>query len=121
MEFVEVVKQKGRMCDSNKQCSNCILSSYNNEKDIDCGTFMTTYPEKAEKIIMKWAEEHPVKTNKDKFYEIFSDFPLDIFEITKTCRANCASYPRCNGCNRKEAIEFWNKEYKEVEKDAVSN
>ena len=121
MEFVEVMKHKGRLCNGIEQCGKCILSSDNNGKDVICSDFMVIYSEEAEKVIMKWAEEHPVKTNKDKFNEIFPDFPVDIVNPTKQCKYNCSNYPNCYGCNSKEALEFWDKEYQEVEKDAVSN
>lgn len=115
MNFVEAVKTRKRMCAAKLgPCdSYCPLYTSNNGTGLPCRTFIETYPEEAEKLIAKWAEDHPANTNKDKFYEIFPDFPVDIVEMTKTCRANCASYPRCNGCNRKKAIDFWKEEYEE--------
>ena len=95
--------------------SYCPLHASNNGTGLACGTFIYAYPEEAEKLIAKWAEDHPANTNKDKFYEIFPDFPLDIVEITKEiCSANCALYPHCNSCDRKKVIDFWKKEYEEV-------
>ena len=71
MEFVEVMKHKGRLCNGIEQCSKCILSSDNNRKDVACSDFMVIYSEEAEKLIMKWAEEHPIKTNGSHFLEEF--------------------------------------------------
>jgi hypothetical protein len=121
MEFVEVMKHKQRMCNSVGVCWHCPLFTNNNGSNIICEEFIRTYPEKAEEIIMKWAEKHPIKTNKDKFDEIFSDFPVDIERMTEQCKYDCPNYPNCYGCNRKEAIEFWDKEYEEVNKDESSN
>lgn len=35
------------------------------------------HPEQAEKIIMEWAAEHQIKTNRDKFKEVFG---IDYFD-----------------------------------------
>lgn len=127
MEFAEVMKPKGRLCDSNAQCSNCILSSYNNGKDIDCGKFMTTYPEEAEKLIMKWAEEHPIKTNKQVFEEVLKEKFGDTFDMPRlmgrlnTCNIYSEKCPVNDNCKTCDQKKFWDKEYHEVEKDAVSN
>ena len=113
MEFVEVMKQKERMCHSEESCRQCPLGISNNGLDLFCSRAFRERPEKAEEIIMKWAEGHPIKTNLDKFNELFPDYPMDISEVLKECGTRCVSYPRCEECNRKKAIDFWEKEYKE--------
>ena len=66
-EFKTVVKNYKRMCDSYKVCEGCPLT-----KDGSiCSRFMIEYPEEAEHTIMQWAARHPIKTNRDKFKEIF--------------------------------------------------
>lgn len=38
-----------------------------------CREFVRDYPEEAVKIVEKWGSEHPPKTNREKFEEIFGD------------------------------------------------
>lgn len=129
MEFVEVTNNKERMCHTLALCATCPLYKLNNGTELYCESFIKNYPERAEELIMKWAEENSAKTNEQVFIEImqekfgdaFSDFPVDIVELTESCKYTCPNYPNCYGCKRKEAIEFWNKEYKEAEKDVRSN
>lgn len=42
----------------------------------DCYPELGARPEEAEKVIMKWAAEHPIKTKLKKFKELFPDAPL---------------------------------------------
>lgn len=126
MEFVEVIKQKGRMCNSTKECTNCPLSINNNGKDIRCGMFMITYPEKTEEIIMKWAEKHPIKINREVFTEIMQEKFGDAFNLNKLQvvleENGCTLFNgNCDGnCKTCDQYNFWDYEYKEVEKDADS-
>ena len=66
-EFKTVVKNYKRMCDSYKVCEGCPLT----KDESICSRFMVEYPEKAEHTIMQWAARHPIKTNRDKFKEVF--------------------------------------------------
>lgn len=74
-EFETVVRAAKRMC--KHICDSCPLSVANNGTPFVCKTFIEEHPEKAEKIIMKWAAEHPVETMKDRFFKMFPDAPLD--------------------------------------------
>ena len=62
-EFQEVMKQMNRMCHDVKgkgrHCEQCDLSSKKNGVGKRCTDMMSEYSEKAEKIIMDWAAEHP--------------------------------------------------------------
>lgn len=60
-EFQEVMRQKKRMCDSHKNCDRCpIFESPDKKREhLLCSNFMHAYPDIAEKLIMKWAAEHP--------------------------------------------------------------
>lgn len=58
-EFVEVMKQKVRMCDTIPHCKDCRLSSYNNSTRLHCNVFSKKHAKEAEKIIMEWAAAHP--------------------------------------------------------------
>ena len=70
-EFVKVVTEKNRMCEANKCCSSCPLSAKSRGTDITCSTFLKESPEEAEEIILRWAAEHPFKSNGTKFCEVF--------------------------------------------------
>lgn len=67
---------------------------------------MAEYPEEAEKIIMNWAKEHPVKTNADKFKEVFG---VEVDNYGSCNGIKCQKeYIDCRNC---ECNEFWSKEY----------
>lgn len=59
-EFVEVMKQMDRMCDSyGGWCCGCGLRWENNGTDLHCLDYVDQHTEEAEKIIMTWAAAHP--------------------------------------------------------------
>lgn len=102
-EFVEVMKQKRRMCKSFELCKGCPLS----KSTEGCSYELTEFPRNAELIIMKWASEHPSKTNADKFKEVFG---YEVIKGPHTCsgvKHEC--HPR--GCDYCEIRRFWDKEY----------
>lgn len=108
-EFVEVMKNKNRMCKSH-DCSSCAISSIKNTKNIVCEDFIINYPQEAEEIIMAWAKEHPIKTNADKFKEVFGLEPnkgkCPFFGSVE----ECSKHSICCDC---ELNNFWSEEYKE--------
>ena len=57
-EYVEVMKQKKRMCNSTL-CCKCNIFYLSGENIGNCTQFILNNPSKAEKIIMSWAAEHP--------------------------------------------------------------
>lgn len=110
-EFTEVMKQRERMCDffqtEEGLCRiNCPFSDKKSGAYDDCNRWVMEHYEEAESIIMKWAEEHPIKTNADKFKEVFGDVKDFDFE---NCFFLCGDNP-CSSCEHKD---FWEKEYKE--------
>lgn len=67
-EFKEVMKQKERMCEffqtEEGLCRvNCPLSGKKAGAYDDCNRWIMKHYGEAEEIIMKWEEEHSVKTN----------------------------------------------------------
>lgn len=64
-EFKDVMKQKKRMCENYNLCKNCTIFDIieeersSNKKIVFCDDWIEDNIEKAEHIIMKWAEEHP--------------------------------------------------------------
>lgn len=71
MEYVEYIKIKKKMTDNCKiSCLDCPLYQYR-DKNLPCTLFQNDYPEKAEAIVKEWAKAHPIKTNEQKFREVF--------------------------------------------------
>ena len=57
-EFVEVMKQKDRMCKT-VDCSKCRLHYLNNGTDTGCGDFTEERPQETERIVTEWAKANP--------------------------------------------------------------
>ena len=71
-EFVKVVTEMSRMCAAHGEyCNDCPLAAKSRGTDITCSTFLKESPEEAEEIILRWAAEHPFKSNGTKFCEVF--------------------------------------------------
>lgn len=123
MEFVEVMKHKQRLCDNTIRCSKCPLSCVDNNNGRNCGCteFCTTYPEEAEKKIMHWAEENPIKTNREVAEEILTEKFGDVFDVSQfSCsllKEGCGAIT-CEECDIRN---FWDQEYKGVSEDANGN
>ena len=98
-----------RLCASFEKCNQCILFNFCAEQ---CNMFSNDI-DKANKIILKWCEEHSVKTRQDKFLEMFPnadisyegyleikpcDIDKNLFDYEKIC------VPRtCEECKK----EYW--------------
>ena len=83
-EFQEVIKEYHRLCESVSSCRHCPIRFVKDEKLIvHCRKFMTDYPEHAERIIMQWASEHPIMTNRRKFAETFGFDVETMFEVNR--------------------------------------
>lgn len=102
LDFKEAMRIKRRICETaSGKCENCYIAS-----DMDCcNDFFTNYTDNAESILKKWAAEHPAKTNRDKFAEVFGE----IERFGKCEIIDCSTVP-CLECG------WWNREYVEPEK-----
>ena len=70
-EFQKVMSEYRRLCEG-RRCASCpILEKVEKAKENYCSAWVTNHPEEAEHIIMQWAKENPIKTNRDKFKEVF--------------------------------------------------
>lgn len=78
-----------RMCKSNKSnnCAECPLGYIENKVGWECYNFILRYPDKANEIILKWCEEHPVETRQDRFLKMFPNADI--------CRG-CLEISPCN-------------------------
>lgn len=76
MEFQEFWKERARMCKQYEDCrpscfgEACLIAKLDSYR-IDCSEIIKRHPVEAEQIVEKWAKEHPVVTNADKFKETF--------------------------------------------------
>lgn len=67
-EFQMVMQELQRMCNSCKTCRQCRINDIRND---ECDVWIARNPKEAERIIMQWSSEHPIKTNGMKFREVF--------------------------------------------------
>lgn len=110
-EFVEVMKQKRRMCEHYEYCINCPISDIRKRSEFCGAPSNMTNPQEAESIIMDWAKEHPVMTRKEKFKEIFGiepNYGCPLFN-TDECKLH-----NCDECHE----DFWNQEWKNPKEKA---
>ncbi len=127
MEFVDVMRNKQRMCDHyypNGSCHKCPLSGMHNnngEDYITCAEFCMQRPKEAQTIIMNWVKEHPFKTNREVAAEILTEKFGDIFNASQfgcgLLKEECPAI----ACEECDVHDFWDQEYKEVPKDANGN
>ena len=101
-EYVTVIRELQRMCDKNK-CAECPITKTRHKCE-GCNAWMNNYPEEVERIVMKWAAEHPIKTNGMMFKELFG-FDLEYkFPVSEYARGwlnseyiNVNSEGKCDG------------------------
>lgn len=124
MEFVEVMRYKQLMCNHyypKGLCHKCPIGKDNNGKLFNCYKFVSSYPEEAQTIIMKWVKEPPFKTNREVAEEILTEKFGDIFDVSQfgcgLLKAGCGAIT-CEEC---DIHNFWDREYKEVSEDAIRN
>lgn len=123
-EFNEIMHTRERMCQeicvTHKQYDECPMNGKNNGKNINCMSFFRHYPEEAEILIMKWAKEHPVMTNKQKMMEIIAeafgeDLAIHLIGHRHKCEGIACGDNSCESCTYSK---FWDKEY-QPPKDAA--
>lgn len=110
MELKEFAEERERMCESVADCEYCPV--YEQRGARWCETWMLNNPEEAEKIINKWAKDHPRITYLSELLEIYPNVPL---EEDGTLSAFC---PRHLGLKdiddcEKGCAACWNQEVKE--------
>lgn len=91
-EFKTVMKEHDRMCHSfSCDCKDCPLGK---QRGIfTCLRWIFDHPYESEELIMKWAKENPMKTNGDKFKEIFGfDFKTTFNASPWTLEWLCEEY-----------------------------
>ncbi len=97
-EFITVMREYNRMCEKSMKCENCPIVSSNNGRGVACHLFVRKFPEEAERIIMQWAAEHQVMTNRRKFEEVFGFNIASLFDVNNRHVAEwlCEEYKEKN-------------------------
>lgn len=80
-EFQKVMEQYDRMCERANNCYECPITKAHSNTFSNCIAFMRERGKTAEEVIMKWAEEHPIMTNRRKFTEVFGFDVATMFEV----------------------------------------
>ena len=105
-----------RMCKKYvTDCESCPLAAKLNGENMDCQTLVLDCPGKANEIILKWCEEHPIKTRQSEFLEMFPNAKI-INGVVTICPKNVettlgCSMKSCEKCSR----EYWLAEVDENE------
>ena len=74
MNAVEYFKEQKRMCANYNYCNECPLAEKAEGDGFDyCTAWQRLYPEEAVRIVEEWSKAHPMKTNGNKFREVFGD------------------------------------------------
>ena len=111
------IKDFARMCNKNSaKCAECPLALANNGKRVFCIDLLRKSPDEANEIIIKWCEEHPVKTRQTEFLKMFPNVELVDGGTINICPhttdsqygANC-NVLTCKECRR----NYWSEELEE--------
>ena len=74
-----------RMC-KKMQCKECPLSDCNNGYDCECDAYMLSHLDEANETILKWCDEHPVKTYLDDYLKKLPNCRrISSTEVPTTC------------------------------------
>ena len=113
MEFTEYMKIKRRMTQASEDdtcsldCHVCPLGLYKNGYSCNCRRLELIYPEKAESIVKKWAEEHPQKTIIQDFYEKYPNVMINTDGTPPMCVLSIG-YKGIDNCNHGSCVDCWN-------------
>ena len=106
MDAVKYLEEKQRMCGS-CDCGNCEMSYTINGTGLVCRKFESAEAKKAVAIVEKWSVEHPRKTRKDVFREMFPN--ADVEGICPYALWGGICVRKSNKCSCDDCIDkFWN-------------
>lgn len=74
-----IIHDYARMCKFYDDCSICPLG------ETGCHMFISENPDKANEIILKWCEEHPVETRQDRFLKLYPNSLIDGDNVSHIC------------------------------------
>lgn len=108
-----------RMCKYfDDDCQECPVFYKQTETGLSCEDFIRNCPDKANEIILKWCEEHPVETRQDKLLKCYPYIPIigetvDIcpksFDRKAIVKGGCDKNVGCVECKK----EYWLAEVQE--------
>ena len=107
-EFIEVMEQAKRMCESFRDghCSKCPIGDAN---ALECGITVTSEMDckEVERRVMQWAAKHPepvYPTWREWQNSTFPDAEIDITPCTfgSRDRLNCFLEKRCSTCKEQQ-------------------
>lgn len=86
-----------RMCKAfRNKCGICPMGIGNNGAKELCAKLIMRFPDEANKIILKWCEEHPVETRQDRFLKMFPNAKIDNLGISILCPQWVSKDSKCN-------------------------
>lgn len=109
-----------RMCKAFKhKCGICPMGIGNNGAKELCTKLIMRFSDEANKIILKWCKEHPVKTRQSKIQKIIPEIVLNVGGYVDICpndidrdfnrKRLCDNYSGCTKCKK----EYWLAEVEE--------
>ena len=107
--FYDYVRFTETVC--SKRCVDCPVSESNNGLCCPCGELMQEHTDEYNEILLKWVDEHPIKTYADDFFEHFPNALKHHENYPIACRQNIYG----GDCNYEECKTCWNQPYKESE------
>lgn len=120
MEFI-YLEEKKRMCQKERAmcsgCSGCALNPQNltlEEVCYNCSNVEWVYPDMANEIVKKWANEHPRMTNAEYLFSILPSAKYIITDGFKHPKACAASLGFRDKCDSSECVDCWKEEYNVV-------
>ena len=103
------IYEYARLCASFEKCNQCVLLKF----CADQRNMFSNDIDKANEIILKWCEEHPIKTRQDEFLKMFPNARMykgavNICPCTIDCDYDCKNKEKyvdfdCTGCKK----EYW--------------
>lgn len=103
------INDYARMCKFYGDCKKCPIGICNNSTGITCNYLIRLTPDKANEIILKWCEEHPVVMRQSELLKIFpsaalyngviSMCPMD-FDGKFREDGLCCNYDSCTECKK---------------------
>ena len=99
---IATLKDFARMCKTIGNCEGCPI--YKSSSFTGCHDTLVRHFDEANEIILKWCEEHPIKTYKSDFLEKFPNASLIDSGAYVICKRRvydgdgCKMHLKCSDC-----------------------
>ena len=98
MKKTATIFDYARMCEHfDDNCQECPVFYKQIETGLSCEEFIRNCSDKANEIILKWCEEHPIKTRQDRFLKMFPKAKTNAEGRIVIC-PNSVEYDYMHGC-----------------------